>query len=208
SVIVNGNVVETGTYPSTSPVAAALGGLPLEPEKSVNLSLGAVIRSGGFSLTIDAYQITIRDQLALSENIAATFSQEVADLLAPFGVSAARFYINGVKSRVRGLDIVANYRLPTANAGTFNFGLAANLNDICVLRVPTTTPVLDPARPLFIRSRILTIEEGTPQTKIIGSLDWTLARAGVSLRGTYYDSVLQPGTAAASDLRTGNKFIF
>jgi iron complex outermembrane receptor protein len=36
SVIVNANVVLTGTFPSVSPQAAALGGLPLEPEKSTN----------------------------------------------------------------------------------------------------------------------------------------------------------------------------
>ena len=208
SVIQNGNVLETGTYPATSAIAAALGALPLEPEKSTNLSLGGVFRSGRFSLTVDGYQITIRDQIGLSENIAATFSPQVATLLAPFGVQAARFYINGIKTRTRGLDIVANYRIPTASAGRFDLSLAANLNDVDVLRVPTNTAAgLNPAPLLFARSRILTYEEGTPETKIVGSVDWNLGRAGATLRGTYYDSVLQPGSTEASDLRTGQKFV-
>jgi len=208
SVIQDGNVLETGTYPATSAIASALGALPLEPEKSTNLSFGGVFRSGHFSLTVDAYQITIRDQIGLSENIAATFSPQVAALLAPFGVQAARFYINGIKTRTRGLDIVANYRIPTASAGRFDLSLAANLNDVDVLRVPTNTAAgLDPAPLLFARSRILTYEEGTPETKIVGSVDWNLGRAGATLRGTYYDSVLQPGSTEASDLRTGQKFV-
>jgi iron complex outermembrane receptor protein len=209
SVIQDGNVVETGTYPATSPVAAALGALPLEPEKSTNFSFGGVFRSGDFSLTVDAYQITVRDQLGLSENISAGFSPEVAALLGPFGVQAARFYINGLKSRSRGVDIVANYRIPTASAGRFDLSLAANFNDVDVLRVPENTAAnLDPAPVLFARSRILTIEEGAPETKIIGAADWTMGRAGATLRGTFYDSVLQPGTTAATDNRTGQKFVF
>ncbi len=207
SVVQTPLILETGTYPATSAIARALGAEDLDPEKSVNLSLGAVFRSGGFSLTVDAYQITIRDQLALSENIAASFSPQVAALLAPFGVQAARFYINGIKSRTRGLDIVANYRLATPDAGVFNFGLAANFNDIDVLRVPTSTATLNPVPTLFARSRILTLEEGTPGTKIIGSVDWERGRAGLSLRGTYYASVTQPSNTPASDLFTGNKFV-
>ena len=208
SVVQTPLILETGTYPASSPVARALGAQDLDPEKSVNFSLGGVFRSGGFSLTVDAYQITIRDQLALSENIAASFSPQVAAILAPFGVQAARFYINGVKSRTRGLDVVANYRLRSANAGTFTFGLAANFNDIDVLRVPTNTATLNPSPVLFARSRILTLEQGTPDTKVIGSLDWQRGRAGATLRGTYYASVLQPGATAAADLTTGNKFVF
>jgi iron complex outermembrane receptor protein len=208
SVVQTPLILETGTYPATSAVARALGAEDLEPEKSTNFSLGGVFRSGGFSLTVDAYQITIRNQLALSENIAASFSPQVAAILAPFGVQAARFYINGIKSRTRGVDVVANYRLRTADAGTFNFGLAANFNDIDVLRVPTSTATLNPTPVLFARSRILTLEEGTPNTKIIGSVDWERGRAGLTARGTYYASVLQPGATAAADLTTGNKVVF
>ncbi len=74
SVVTNGVPVLTGTFPSTSTVGTALGGLALEPEKSTNLSAGTVIRFGGFDLTVDAYRIHIRNQIGLSENISATGS--------------------------------------------------------------------------------------------------------------------------------------
>ncbi len=211
SVIQNGSPILTGTFPSTSPVATALGGLPLEPEKSTNFSAGTVIRAGGFDLTVDAYQIRLRNQLALSENIQSAFSQQVATLLAPYSVSAARFFINGLRSRVRGIDAVAHYRLDAADAGRFDFTVAGNLNQTKVDRssIPTSTGTINPAPVLFARSRILTIEEGTPGEKVSGTIDWSLGDLGLLARATYYGNVNQPGTAAngSADINTGRHTI-
>jgi iron complex outermembrane receptor protein len=207
SVVTNGIPVLTGTYPSTDPVGTALGGLPLEPEKSTNLSAGTVIRAGGFDLTVDAYRIHIRNQIGLSENINASFSPAVAGLLAPFNVSAARFFINGLASTTRGIDAVAHYRWRTESAGAFDFTIAGNINDAKVTRVPTSTATLNPAPTLFARSRILTLEDGTPQQKVTGSIDWSLDRLGALARVTYYGDVNQAGTVASADVHTGNHAI-
>ena len=209
SVVQNGVPILTGTFPSTSPVAAALGGRPLDPEKSTNFSVGTVIRAGGFDLTVDAYHIKIRDQLGLSENIQASFSPQVAAILAPFNVPSARFFINGLASTTKGIDAVAHYRLATAAAGAFDFTVAGNLNDTEVTRVPTSTATIDPAPVLFARSRILTLEDGTPGTKITGALDWSLDGLGATARVTYYGNVNQPGTAAngSADIHTGRHAI-
>ncbi|WP_380781649.1 TonB-dependent receptor plug domain-containing protein [Sphingomonas sp. R86520] len=207
SVVTNGVPILTGTFPSVSTVASALGGLQLEPEKSTNLSVGTVIRAGGFDLTIDAYRIHIRDQIGLSENIAATFSPTVASLLAPFNVSAARFFLNGLASTTKGIDAVAHYRLAAESAGTFDFTVAGNINDVDVTRVPVTTSTLNPAPTLFARSRILTLEDGTPGTKVTGTIDWSLDRLGALARVTYYGDVNQPGTLVAADVHTGKHAI-
>jgi iron complex outermembrane receptor protein len=114
---------------------------------------------------------------------------------------------SGVKMRTRGVDVVANHRARTSTAGTFDMTIAANFNKLKVLKVPTTTSTLDPAPPLVIRSTILTLEQGTPRTKIAGTLDWERGPLGATLRGTYYGDVNQPGTTAAADLHTGNKLI-
>ena len=207
SVVTNGVPILTGTFPSVSSVGASLGGLPLEPEKSTNLSIGTVVRAGGFDLTVDAYQIRLRNQLGLSENIQATFSPQVAALLAPFNVSAARFFINGLASTTRGIDAVAHYRWRTTGAGTFDFTVAGNINDVDVTRVPTSTAVLNPAPTLFARSRILTLEQGTPREKVTGTIDWSLDRLGALARVTYYGNVIQPGTTSAADVPTGRRAI-
>jgi len=206
-VVVNGSPVQTGTFPSIDPTAVVLGGLPLEPEKSTNLSAGTVIRFGGFDLTLDAYRIRIRDQIGLSENLAAAGNPQVAALLNPLGVSAARFFLNGLASTTKGLDAVAHYRLRTASAGAFDLTLAGNVNDVRVTRVPTTTSTLNPAPTLFARSRILTLEDGTPQHKVTGQVDWSLDRFGALARVTYYGNVNQPGTTPAADVFTGRRAI-
>ncbi|MDY0959626.1 TonB-dependent receptor [Sphingomonas sp. CFBP8993] len=207
SVVTNGVPILTGTFPSVSPVGTALGGLALRPEKSTNLSVGAVLRSGGFDLTVDAYRIHIRDQIGLSENIQATASQQVAALLNPYSVSAARFFINGLASTAKGIDVVGHYRARTEGAGTFDFTLAGNINTIEVTRVPTSTATLNPAPTLFARSRILTLEEGTPGEKVTGTIDWSLDRLGALARVTYYGNVNQPGTTPAADVLTGTRAI-
>jgi iron complex outermembrane receptor protein len=207
SVIVNGSPVLTGTFPSTAPVSEALGGLPLKPEKSTNFSGGAVFRLAGFDLTVDGYYIRLRDQLGLSENISATFSPAVAALLAPFNVSAARFFINGLASHTEGVDVVGHYRWRSDSAGTFDFTVAGNVNKIKVTRVPITTSTLDPAPTLFARNRLLTLTEGTPGEKVAGTVDWSLRNFGATARVTYYGNVVQPGTTAAADLYTGKHAI-
>jgi len=205
SVIQNGAVVETGTFPATSAVATALGARALKPETSTNYSLGAVVRLGAFDLTVDAYKITIEDQVVLSELINRSFSGQVADLLDPLGVQAARFFLNGVTTETEGVDIVGRYRLRTESAGNWDFTVAANVNDVSVTKLPTSSSVLNPVPTLFARSRILTIEEGTPDTKVSSSADWSLGRWGATARATYYADVLQPGSTAASDYSTGAK---
>ena len=65
--------------------------------------------------------------------------------------------------------------------------------------------MLNPVPTLFARSRILTIEEGTPDTKVSASADWSLGRWGATARATYYADVLQPGSTPANDYSTGAK---
>ncbi|MDX2333640.1 TonB-dependent receptor plug domain-containing protein [Brevundimonas vesicularis] len=192
SVIQNGAVVETGTFPATSAVATALGARPLKAETSTNYSVGAVVRLGRFDLTVDAYKIDIDDQIVLSELIRSP-------ILDPLRVQAARFFLNGVSTSTKGLDIVGRYRLPTDQAGNFDFTVAANFNDVSLNTALAPT--------LFARQRILTIEDGTPDTKVSASADWSRDKWGATVRATYYGDVLQPGSTAANDYSTGAKTV-
>jgi len=207
SVLINGTTlpVLTGTYPATSAVAAALGAKPLEPEKSTNLSLGTVIRAGALDLTIDAYRIHVRNQIALSENLTAASSPQIAAILTPFRVSAARFFINGLASTTQGIDAVAHYHLRSDRAGAFDFTIAANVNEVEVTKVPSIPLATGVA--LFARTRIVSIEEGTPRQKVSGALDWSVGPLGFIARVTYYGNVNYPGTTRALDAETGRRAI-
>jgi Outer membrane cobalamin receptor protein len=207
SVIQNGAVVETGTFPATSTISQALGGKQLKAETSRNYSLGTVVRFGALDVTLDAYRIDIDDQIVLSELINRSFSTQVAALLDPLGVQAARFFLNGVSSRTQGIDLVGHYDLPTDDYGKFDFTLAGNYNDVAVTKLPTSSSVLNPVPTLFARTRIQTMTNGTPEYKVTTSADWNLDRFGATLRASYYGDVLQPGSTLSADYWTGNKII-
>jgi len=196
TVFTNAVPFDTGTFPATSAIARTLGAQDLDPEKSTNYSLGAVFRFGGFDATLDAYRINIRDRVVLSENLSGG---DVTALLAPFNVTAARFFINGVETRTDGIDAVLHYPLDTDQAGRFDFTLAGNYNDTDVTKVQTGTSVL-PGVVLFARQNQLRYEEGTPRTKVSLGTDWsyrtTIGTLGATLRGTRYGEVLAPGTLA------------
>ncbi|MFN4177973.1 TonB-dependent receptor domain-containing protein [Phenylobacterium sp.] len=91
----------------------------------------------------------------------------------------------------------------TDTAGEFNFTAAANFNSTDVTKVPTTAQLsaLNPAPVLFDRVNVLTFEEGTPDSKLSGSVDWQMGPFGATVRATRYGSVLSPGTTAAQDLK-------
>lgn len=212
------NLIQSGTFRVDDPVSLALGSKPLEPETSTNYSLGAVFRSGGLELTVDAYQIEIKDRIILSENLGPdrpSQSKETTDavlkIIQPLGVSSARFWTNGLDTTTKGIDVVGRYRLATDSIGRFDFTLAGNYNKTSVDKLPgIPTGLAIPVSPnfLFDRSNILSFEEGTPKYKVVGSADWTLGGFGVTAKATYYDSVLVAFNAPTSDYQTGSATLF
>lgn len=214
---INGVPFETGTYPSVSPIGQALGGQDLDPETSRNYSLGLVYRQGAFELTVDAYRIEVEDRIVLSETFQGsataapgTNARVIADLLAPFGATAARFFINGVDTETNGVDVVSRYRIVDPQAGTFDLTAAGNINEFEVTKTPTTSSsILPTPTSLFGRQAVLRFEEGTPKQKLTLQGDWNRDAWGATLRTTFYGSVLSPGTLAdgSADSETGNRGI-
>ncbi|WP_332656117.1 TonB-dependent receptor plug domain-containing protein [Brevundimonas sp.] len=210
--------VEVTTFPATDPVAQALGARPLDAEESTNYSFGAVFHRGPFELTVDAYQIDITDRIVLSENLLGSptgnpTAVAIFNLLNPPGsggsVGGARFFVNGVDTTTKGVDIVGRYRLAYSDAGRLDFTLAANFNSTDVTRVPTIptgVPIPNPPA-LFNRINVLTLEEGTPHDKLVFSTDLTQGDFAGTLRLQRFSDVLHPfsNTDPAFDVHTGDK---
>ena len=196
------------------PIAVALGAKPLEAETSVNYSLGAVFRAGGFELTVDAYQIDVDDRIVFTELLgttrpsqdAATIARIQAILAAyPGGVTAAQFFTNGLETSTTGVDVVGRYRL-ASDLGRFDFTLAGNYNETSVDKTPTAPAGIsnNPDLYYFDRANILAFEEGTPKTKVTGSVDWSWDAWSASAKATYYDSVLVANNTTSLDYSTGD----
>lgn len=198
---IDGVPFDITTFPVSDPVAIALGAKKLDAEESVNFSIGAVMQFGDVSITVDAYRIDIDDRIVLSENLTQTNVRQYLTTQGFIGAGGGRFFINGVDTQTEGVDVVVNWPLATA-AGRFDFTVTGNWNSTDVTRVPQTAQLaaLNPAPPLFDRINVLTLEEGTPESKFSGSVNWTLDRLGATFRATRYGEALSPGTSAATDM--------
>lgn len=208
---ISGVPFDIKTFPVTDPRAEALGARPLKAEKSTNLSIGLVWQVGAGSITADAYQIKLKDRIVLSENLTQT---EIANYLAGLGyvgVSGGRFFLNGVDTTTKGLEVVANWPIETDSAGLFKLTLAGSHNTTDVTKVPELSPALatlfapNPAPPLFGRVNVLSYEKGQPKDKLTASVDWSMDKWGATLRATHYGDVLAPGSSATNDFWLGTK---
>lgn len=195
---INGIPYDITTFPATDPIARALGARDLDAEESQNFSIGAVMRFGDLSITIDAYRIDIDDRIVLSENLTQENVREYLTQQGFVGVGGGRFFINGVDTETEGVDIVVSYPWSLGNAGRLDLTFTANFNSTDVTRTPTTQELeaLDPAPILFDRVNVLTFEEGTPKDKFSLNANWSRDRLGATLRATRYGEVLSPDTGA------------
>lgn len=199
---ITGVPFEITTFKPTDAVAAALGAKPLEAEKSVNLSLGAVARVGPANITVDAYRIKVRDRIVLSENLTQTNVRNFLTSQGFIGVGGGRFFINGVNTTTQGVDVVVNWGASVQEYGKFDYTVAANFTDTKVTRVPVTTQLaaLSPAPVLFDRLNVKSLEEGQPKNKLNASVNWKLGAMGATLRATRYGKVLSPNALEALDV--------
>ncbi len=198
---INGVPFDITTFPVNDPIAIALGAKPLDAEKSVNVSLGTVLRIADVSVTIDGYQIDIDDRIVLSENLTATNVRNYLAGKGFVGIGGGRFFINGVDTKTKGVDLVVNWALPTDGIGDFDFTFVANYNKTTVSRTPQTAQLaaLNPAPELFGRVNVLTFEKGNPKDKFGAIVNWSHEQFGATFRATRYGEVLTPGTTAATD---------
>ncbi|HYW16294.1 MAG TPA: TonB-dependent receptor [Allosphingosinicella sp.] len=206
---INGVPVDIATLPVSAPAALALGARDLKPEKSLNMSFGATANPlRGLTVTADLYQIDIDDRIVLTETLgrggtgntdAVQFA--VTNLLAASGfpqVAAARFFINGLDTRTRGIDVVAVYRRNLESLGNWSLSAAYNYNKTRIdQRLAALGPLAAiPGLVLFGRVEGLRFTDGQPRDKIVLSADGDIGNFGITARTTRYGKVVSPGAAA------------
>lgn len=176
--------IQTGTFAVTHPASVYFGAVPVKPEKSLNITGGLVITPGaGINLTVDYYNIRIRDRLGLSRAFVLTAADRSA--LLALGVTNAdelnqvQYLTNSFATRTQGVDAVLTSVLRTESAGTFNTALSVNYNK---------TKVID-RNPLIVSNdRVANLEHVLPKVRVNLSETWTKGRFSLLTRVNYYDS--------------------
>jgi len=171
-----GQIVEGRLLSVNNPIARALGATDLDPEKSVNLSLGFTSRIGErFDLSFDLFQISIDDRIALSEAITGQPLTDFVD--ANFDVAriqSAQFFVNAADTRTRGAELVGNWRDELAGGqllltGTWSYAKTELQN---VVATPAQLTALDPGYILFGVEESNTITDAAPRTRAQFSANW------------------------------------
>jgi len=203
---INGVPVDIATLAVSSPAARALGARDLEPEKSLNLSFGGTANPlRGLTLTADAYSIRIKDRIVLTETLGnggtgntAAVQAQVTTLLANLGfpqVAAGRFFINGLDTTTRGVDLVGSYRWRAGGLGTWTLTAAYNYNKTKIDKRLAALGPLSTISGLVLFGRVegVRFTDGQPRDKVVLSADGDIGRFGLTARSTRYGKVVSPG---------------
>nr|WP_273820312.1 TonB-dependent receptor [Pseudomonas asplenii] len=191
----NGNPVLTRMLPADNPAARALGAQPLKPEKSTNFSLGLVLRpSEQASLTIDAYQISIRDRLLYSGGISGPRAEQILQAAGYGQYTWAQFMTNAADTRTRGVDIVGKYNLDLQRYGALSLSAGYTRARTIIERVNENPYGFD----VLTREARGFLEHGYPQDKLVLGATHRYGPWTIALNETRYGEYRKYAASAAN----------
>jgi iron complex outermembrane receptor protein len=178
--LVNGELIQSATYPPTQAVSVELGGQPLEPEESVSFAAGLVYQSGDFFMTVDAYSIEVTDRVAQTDKIFIT-QENVDNLQGKYPNpelllgGSVTFFANDFDTSTQGVDVVMNYDMELMQ-GTSKLSLAYNYN---------STEVDDPGE-FTSAFKVRRLEEGIPEHRATLTFAQNWEDISMFVRGNFF----------------------
>jgi len=186
-VVANGVTTpnNVGTYRNDSEIAKALGIPSLEAEKSTNISIGVTSKFAQVvSLTIDAYQINIKDRIVITGNMSRS-NALINSLLIAGGAAADVTQVAFFTDAVMGAS-------PKLGNGFLDLTLAANFtkNEIDgAVKTTDKLPADDFGKTFFSRLEESRVVVGQPNSKIAASLGYRIEKFSTQLRATRFGEV-------------------
>jgi iron complex outermembrane receptor protein len=148
---------------------------------------------GRLKLTVDAYQIDIRNRIVATSNLnlsAANLASStgLSPLLSqfPFGF-VAQYFTNAVDTKTRGIDAVADYPVDLGAFGSVDLSVAYTYTNTRIDRIQATPSQVSAfGLTLYDRQKQGNLTVGTPQDKVILTGNWSRGPWRASLRETRY----------------------
>ncbi|MFC0135379.1 TonB-dependent receptor [Massilia eurypsychrophila] len=179
----------------------------LKPEASTNISAGIVLNpSTSVTVTLDAYQISIRDRIVGSGSLygsgGSVNSPAViaairanGNVLDPTVVQTGiNIFSNAVNTQSRGVEFVATLASSYGAWGKVDWSAAANYNKVEVTRINQAPLQLRP-QTLLDATAISDIETASPKMRVnLGAL-WRMGDWTVNLREAYYRKSSEMGSS-------------
>ncbi|WP_435354200.1 TonB-dependent receptor domain-containing protein [Emticicia sp. SJ17W-69] len=202
---ISGLPANTLTVNNDNPIARDIIGVAaLKPEKSVNLSLGLTTRiAKQLTLTVDAYQITIKDRIVYSGGFSAgqLGLNDAKYNNAYAGISSVKFFANAADTRTRGIDVVASEKLDVGK-GKLTLSVALNFNETKVTAIkgtekidlasnndPATNPSTWFRTQLFDRNQVALLENYLPKDKWNLSANYAIGKFNINVRAVRFGEV-------------------
>jgi iron complex outermembrane recepter protein len=184
-----------GTIRNDSEIARALGVPSLKAEKSTNYSVGFTSKIANLlTLTVDAYQIDIKDRIVLTGTLArsnAVIDKLLDDAKIADDVTQVAFFTNSISTSTQGIDVVLASS-PKIGKGTLDVMVAANFTENKITGTTETSSVL-PAdqfgKTFFSRLEESRILVGQPRQKIAGSVGYRIYGIAANVRATNFGNV-------------------
>ena len=210
--------------PPNAAAASLIGIEPLSPEHSTNFSFGAVAQPWDRAiLTVDAYQISIRDRVVGSGTLYGTYAGVVrsdavnqaivanGNVLENVPFSGINVFSNGLDTRTRGIDMVLSFPTDLGASGKVDWSVAANYSTTKVTDIRDTPAQLAASgQSLFDLVAISTLERSSPRFKAILAGVYRLGRWTVAAKETFYGNASRyadPGDGQYYLDETGAAFV-
>ena len=169
---------------NSSPITRKLGIGPLNQERSQHLSLGFTARPfDGFNLSVDAYQVKVKDRIVLTGVFYDNDPDIGADLKA-LGVSASQFFSNAVNTTTQGVDVIGTYSRALGN-GKLLVSLAGNFNkmsDIADSDIKVSDKLKGKQATYFSNREKLFLYASAPPRKVNFTVDYRIGKFNANVR--------------------------
>ncbi len=199
TTVQGGQISEVKIAPNQNEITKAAGIEDLTEEKSLNLNVGFTFRPvQNFSITVDAYQVKVKDRIVLSGQFSAedtTLNTELTSKLKALNVSLAQFFANAVNTTNKGIDVVLDYN-NQFGAHTFRTIYTANFQKMTIdnINVPSKLNNTEALRSNFLSSREQTfILASAPSVKQAINLEYGYKKNVIGLRLTLFGRTVIQG---------------
>ena len=130
-----GNLVDQATLAPTNAIALLKGGKQLEAEDSTSFAFGAVFQFDELFVTVDYFNIEVKDRITLSKDFKVTDSDvaslEAIGILDASSFDSVKYFTNDFDTTTKGIDVVANYQVAMFGGDT-KYSLAYNWTDTSI----------------------------------------------------------------------------
>jgi iron complex outermembrane receptor protein len=176
-----GAIQITGIINNVSTAARTNGVPKLKAEKSTNITFGAGIKpSNNFSVTLDYYNIKVKDRIVLGN-------------LVDFGFGQQAFFVNAINSITSGIDFVAEYRNLVLGKGKLGLNLSGNITSANkvdgAVNNPASVRNLTGAlagQTVFNATQDALMFTSRPKFKYIVGANYEAGKWGISLNNTVF----------------------